>query len=149
VSYPIFWPPVFFYTSFKLVLLGCFLQFLHFYFTVFYQFFLTFYIFISQHFICTLCKHFTRLFSNFYPLKSHFCLVILQHVVATFCFFTSVLNIEESRRVRRNFGREVTLKYLIWFRRDNFIIVFVIIFVFLLFYQSIILILLFLFYLTF
>jgi len=36
-----------------------------------------------------------------------------------FSLYTS-FKTEKSRRFRRNFGREVTLKYLIWFQRDNF-----------------------------
>jgi len=84
-------------------------------------FFSTFYISISQHFILTLYRHFTRLVSNFYPLKSHFLSIRFTNVSPLLSlFFTSVLNTEKSRRLRRNFGIEVTLKYLIWFRRDIF-----------------------------
>jgi len=108
-------------------------------------------LFIFQHCICSCCKHSVRLFLNFYPFKSHFFyqtfyLFVLQHFTFIFPFY-SPLKTKKSRRFRRNFGREVTLKYLIWFRRDNFIILFL----FLSFYYfiNLLLILLFLFYLIF
>jgi len=63
---------------------------------------------------------FTRLFSNFYPFKSHFYLFVLRHFTVVFPFFHSLLKTEKSRRFRRDFGREFILKYLIWFRRDSF-----------------------------
>ena len=69
-----------FYSASKVVLPGYFLKFLRDISSVF----LAFYMYISQHFICTLCKHFTRLFSNFYPLKSHFLSI---RFTAFHCYF--------------------------------------------------------------
>jgi len=103
--------------------LSYFLQFLHFFIS---RYFIGFsqhstYIYLSILSV-RFANIFTRLFSNFHPLKFHFYLFVLQTFNCYFLYFTSFLNTEKSRRFRRNFGREVTLKYLIWFRRDNFFI---------------------------
>jgi len=50
-------------------------------------YFPTFYLFISQHFICLFCKHFTRLFLSFYPFKSQLFTNILSVYFSTFHFY--------------------------------------------------------------
>jgi len=115
-----FFDQLFFYSYFESILPSYFIKFLHFISRYFYQF-------ISRHSTCLylsilsvhFSNYFTRLFSNFYPFKSHFYLFVLRHCTFIFPFY-SFLKTEKSRCFRRNFGREVTLKYLIWFRRDSF-----------------------------
>jgi len=161
LSYPIFWPKTFFLLVFWTHFTQLFSQVSTFYFTVFYnlfpgillRIFQHLIVFIFQHCICSFCKHSVRLFLNFYPFKSHFFyqtfyLFVLQRFTFIFPFY-SPLKTEKSRHFRRNFGREVTLKYLIWFRRDSSIILFLLLFLSFYYFINLFLILLFLFYLSF
>jgi len=121
-----------FYSSFEPILPSYFLKFLHFisqYFTVYFAafycvcfniLFCLYFSILSVHFANTLFVY----SSNFYPYKSHFFyqtfyLFVLQRFTFIFSFY-SPLKTEKSRRFRRNFGKEVTMQYLIWFRRNSF-----------------------------
>jgi len=119
MSYPIFWPIVF-YSLFESIFTSYFLKFLHFISQYFYQF-------ISRHPTCLylgiLCVRFAIILLVFSQIFIHFNLIFifLSYDIFTFIFsIYSPLKTEKSRRFRRNFGKEVTLKYLIWFQKDSF-----------------------------
>ena len=116
MSCPIFWPIVF-YSSFKSVLSSYFLQFLYFYFTVLYQF-------ICRHstylYLSILSVRFATILLAFSQIFVHINIIFIYSFYNVSLLFTRFYRLRSLVCFRRNFDRKVTLKYLIWFQRDNF-----------------------------
>jgi len=114
------------FISFLLVILNPFYRiiFSNFYilhFMVFYQ------SFFNILYLSILFVRFANILLVFSQICVHinlFFIYLFYNISLPFSHLYSLLETEKSRLLRWNFGREVTLKYLIWFRRDIYLFIY-------------------------